>query len=287
MPFNKIGLQYMPPIWLTFFRCAGGAIVIFLVAALTKRLTLPRREDLPFIFSIGIFQIGGLIIFSNYGMMFVNAGRASILLYSTPLWVTPFAILIFGEKLTLQKLLGLLLGLAGIGILFSPASFNWSDPKVILGNGLLLLASLCWAATMLHVRYGKSKSAPLTVLPWQLLVACVPSLILAPLTEPFSQIHWTKPLIGVILYNGIVATAFAYWASITISRVLPVITSSLSLLAIPILSLIVANILLGEKMTTGEIIAVGFIISGLACLALESRFKKQTPDSMQHHTILD
>lgn len=276
--FTKVALVYMPPVWLTFVRFFIAVIALFAFLSFQGKLKLPNRRDLPMIFSIGILQMGIFQLLITYGLAFVDAGRASILIYSMPLWVTPLAIIFFQERLTKLKLLGLIAGIAGILVLFSPGSFDWSDKKVIIGNGLLLLGSVCWAIALLHSRYGKWHREPIDLIAWQLFIGAIPSLILAPLTESFSRIHWNWVLIATILYNGIIATAFGYWASITISRKLPAVTSSLSLLAVPVLSLFFSALFLGEKLTASDIIAAGLIIVGLVCIVLENRIPRQRDD---------
>ena len=47
---------------------------------------------------------------------------------------------------------GLLLGLAGLILIFNPLAFDWSDRAAIFGNALVLLAALCWAANIVYVR---------------------------------------------------------------------------------------------------------------------------------------
>src|SRR3546814_3100576 len=66
----------------------------------------------------------------------VGAGRSAVLAYTTPLWVTPAAIVLLGERPTAFKLLGLALGFAGVAVLFNPLGFDWADPQVLLGNGM-------------------------------------------------------------------------------------------------------------------------------------------------------
>lgn len=271
--FAKYGLQYMPPIWLVTARFAIGALVAFMLLAFLKRLVLPKKQDWPFILSIGILQMSFFQMFFNYGMVYVHAGRASILTYSTPIWVTPFAVIFFGEKITVLKLIGILLGVCGILVLFSPENFNWHDSKILLGNGLLIGSSLCWAVVMLHTRYGKWHSEPLELLPWQLLIACFVPLLFASAKEPFNQIHWNLTLWAILLFSGIIATALGYWLSIVVSKALPVTTTSLSLLSVPVLTLILSALLLHEPLTLNNIVAVSFIVAGLACISLQGKFK--------------
>lgn len=274
IPLAKMGMAYMSPIWLTIGRLAVGTVSVFALLIATKQLQLPKRRDLPLVISIGVLQMAIFQLLINLGMMTTHAGRAGILIYSTPLWVTPIAILLFSERLTMAKLLGLLCGIAGILVLFSPSSFNWHDKHTIIGNLLLLLAAVSWAIAMVHTRYGKWFSPPIVLLPWQLLIGTLISMCFIPFTTPFASIDWHLILWVVILFSGVVATGFGYYASLTVSKTLPVITTSLCMLAVPVLSLVFSDWLLGEKLTFSNLLASGLIIGGLVFITLENRQKK-------------
>ncbi|MFN0299917.1 MAG: EamA family transporter [Burkholderiales bacterium] len=75
-----------------------------------------------------------------------------VLAYTTPLWVMPAATLFLGERLTPRRVIGVALGLLGLAVLFNPFAFDWSDQSSVVGHGALLLAALCWAASIVHIR---------------------------------------------------------------------------------------------------------------------------------------
>ena len=82
----------------------------------------------------------GLVAF---GVQLVPVGRSVVLGYTFPLWVAPAAWLLLGEKLPALRLAGLAMGLAGLGVMFNPAAFDWGNRSALLGNGMILLAALC------------------------------------------------------------------------------------------------------------------------------------------------
>jgi drug/metabolite transporter (DMT)-like permease len=256
----------MSPIWYSAVRFFIGIAAIFIYLAATKQLKLPSRKDLAFIFSIGLFQMAAFLMLLNYGLNYVGAGRAAILTYSTPLWVTPIAILFFSEKLNAWKIVGLVLGIAGIFALFSPWSFDWSNERVLFGNAMLALAAVVWAGVILHTRFGKWHNETIVLLPWQLIVAGVVTCAAAFILEPDSRANWTPSLIATLLYNGLVATAFGYWASIVIAKALPVVTSSIGFLGVPVVGLFSSVLFLGEEFTLPLCAALILIICGMLAM---------------------
>ena len=69
---------------------------------------------------------------------------------------------------------------------------------------------------------------------------------------------------ALLLYAGIPGTAVAYWATALASRNLPAVTTSLGLLATPVLSVVVATLWLGEPLTLVLVVAIVLILGGVA-----------------------
>lgn len=269
-PVMKIGLDVLPPFTFAALRIALGAITLFAVLAWRGGISLPKREDVPVLLSVGLGQIGAFLAFVNLALLHVPAGRSAILSYTTPIWVVPAAVLLLHERMGKRTVIGLVLGLLGIAALFNPWEFDWSDRAALIGNGYLLLAAFAWAASILHVKIHRWKSSPLELTPWQLLVAGVPIAVLALVFEPG---EW-RPLDGttllVLAFNGPISTAFAVWAWITVNRALPAITSSLGSLGVPAVGLIASVLTLGETLDVATVAGLAFIAGGLVLVSLDS-----------------
>jgi len=267
-PVLKSGVAYMPPVWFAAARMVLGALSLFALLAVLGRLSLPTRRDLPVVITVGALQMGAFLALVNIALLYVGAGRSAILAYTTPLWVTPAAIFLLGERLTSFKLLGLALGLAGVAVLFNPLGFDWSDPQVLLGNGLLLIAALAWSVAILHVRRHKWESSPLQLAPWQMVIAVPPLVLVSWLTEDWSRIRWSDDLALVLAYNGPLATAFCFWAVVSVTRALPAVTTSLSLLAVPVTGVAASALFLAEPLTPTLVAGLVLILGGTALVNL-------------------
>lgn len=267
-PVMKVGLTYIPPFWFAAVRMAMGAATLFAVLAATRRLALPTARDLPLLLSVGLLQMAAFLALVNFGLQYVEAGRSAVLAYTTPLWVVPGAALLLGERITGLKLGGLLLGLAGVATLFNPFGFDWDRPEVVLGNGLLMLAAIAWAVAILHIRGHVWRLSPLQLAPWQMLAAIPPLLALALWFEGGAPVRWSGELLAILVYNGPIATAFCFWATVTINRALPAITTSLAFLGVPAVGVAGSALGLGEAVTPTLLAGLGFILGGLVLVNL-------------------
>ncbi|MGE3921274.1 MAG: DMT family transporter [Gammaproteobacteria bacterium] len=145
---------------------------------------------------------------------------------------------------------------------------DWSSKNVIIGNILLILSAISWAVAMLCTRYLPWHSSSIEMAPWQLLLACIPMVILAVIFEPHAHIIWNLSLYGALAFTSLLATAFAFWALVYVTRELPVTTTALSMLGVPVVSVIASALLLGEAFTSNNIIAMALILGGLICAAI-------------------
>lgn len=270
-PVMKVGLGMIPPFWFAVARIVMGIATLFLVLAWLGRLRWPPRQDLTVLFTVGLLQMGAFLALVNLALEVVPAGRSAVLAYTMPLWIAPGAILFLGERLTWRKGGGLLLGLAGLVVLFNPLHFPWHDDTAVSGNLLLLAAALAWAIAILSVRRHRWKASALELTPWQLLVALPPLLALALWREGLPQLDWTGELIAVLVYNGPLATGFCYWAAVSLARALPAVTVSLSFLAVPVAGVAASTLALGEALPPSLLIGMLLVIGGLVFVTLPDR----------------
>lgn len=270
-PVMKEVVGHMPPISFVASRLLLGAVSLLIFTAALRQLRLPSKADLPVILSVGVLQMGLFMLLVTIAVQYVPAGRAGILAYTTPLWVVPLALIFLKEKVGWAKAGGLLIGLAGVGVLFNPVAFDWTQRPVLLGNGLLMLAALIWACNIVHVRRHRWVGTPLQLAPWQMMLAAVIATIAALLTEDQSHIDWSGQLVVLLIYNGPIATAFCFWAMVTVNRALPAITTSLSVLGVPVVGLLSSALWLREPLTLTNLLGLGLIGGGLVLVALSER----------------
>lgn len=266
-PIMKVGLGAIGPLWFAAARVLTGALCLFAVLAFQGRLKIPGRADLPILLSVGVFQVGIALGFMHSAVEYVAAGRSAILAYTTPLWVTPLAALILKERLTVARLTGLALGLAGVFLMFNPAAVDFSDPNALKGNAMLLGAAISWACVIVHIRAHTWVLSPLQMMPWQMLLGGAIVGTAAALFESADRIVWSWPLAAVLAYNGPIASAFCFWAIVSVSRGLPAVSTALGSLGVPLVGVVSSVWFLGERLSTADIVGLALIALGVARIA--------------------
>src|SRR5215469_13847840 len=115
--------------------------------------------------------------------------------------------------------------------MFNPLSFNWNDRNALVGNLYLVIAAALWAGVIIHVRAHHWTDTPLALAPWQMFVGLGPLVALAWFVEgPPPTPTVSLETMVLVIYSGPLITAFPFWALITVSKNLPALTTSLTLL---------------------------------------------------------
>lgn len=240
-----------------------------------KNLIIPSRGDVPVVLSVALLHMVAFSTLVAAGLQFVPASKAIVLGYSTPLWVAIGAPIFLGEKNGRGKTFGVAVGLLGLTIIFNPQSLDWSDIQVVYGSGLVLLAAVCWAANILYVRSHQWISTPFQLLLWQALIAAIVLSAAALTVEGWPNIIWTSRLVLLLFFGGVVGTALAYWAMSMVNRCLPALTTSLGVMATPLVGIASAAIILGERIDLWLISGAVFVVGGVATSALaEARLSR-------------
>jgi drug/metabolite transporter (DMT)-like permease len=263
-PILSMGLREVSPVWMTVLRLAGGTLVVWIFTAMSGRLRLPPREDMPVVLSVAFFRLAFVYLMVFTALQFVPPGRSSVLVWTASLWAVPMAWRYLGERMTRLRWTGLVIGILGIVFLVEPWTMSWLDAGVIFAHVLLLVSAVSNAGAAVHIRRHEWVSTPLQAMPWQLLVALVPMVILALLVEGQPRINWSWQLGLIVAYQGVLATGLALWAQVWVLRTLPAVSTNLSLMMVPVVGLIASVLIVGEVVSLPVLVGVVGILIGVS-----------------------
>src|SRR5699024_12352755 len=107
----------------------------------------------------------------------VEAGKSSVLLYSMPLWSSVLAVPYLKEKLIWRQLTGSFMGMIGLFIILGWDIWFMQDASVVVGELLIILASMIWAISNIYFRLRLAELYKLQSLAYQITDGCLPLLL--------------------------------------------------------------------------------------------------------------
>ena len=260
-PLIKVGVATVPPIWYACFRYWIAALCLFALVAARREAAFPPRADWPLVLISGVFQMAAYSALSAFALTMLPPGRASVLAFSTPIWVVPLAAWWLGERVSPAALLGVGLGLLGALAIAAPALHPGRVGEV-LAYATLLGAAVSWAISIVAVRAHRFTATTLALAPWQTLVAAL-------LLLPAALIAEGSPRpVGVVgaaslAFVGPIATAFAYWAVVETGRHFKAATLSMALLATPPVGILLSALALDEAVGPSLVAGAALIAAGI------------------------
>ena len=202
--FIKIGLEDLPPISFAGLRFVLASLI--LVALATARGSrFPRRSDWTLLLVAGVLGFA-----CNYGLLFwgeqhVSSGLAALLQATIPAFGLVFAHLVLpGERMTPLKVSGVVLGVFGVGVIFSN-QFEVADPLALRGSLAIVAGGICiaYANVLVKARGGHLDAAVLSA--GQMIFGLLPLVVIGWAVEgsPFA-FHWTLRAVVSLLYLTVV-----------------------------------------------------------------------------------
>lgn len=267
--FNKIAVHELPPFTVVFWRVGGGAAILAVVA-LASGLEFPKTLGgwLPYLV-MGL--LNNVLTFNLivWGQKEIGAGMASVLNAGTPLAGAIIAhFFTSDEKLHSNRLLGVLVGLAGVAVLVGPAglSLNWGP---LMGALAVIAATLSYGGAGVWGKRFRGVPA-LTSACCQLICS---TLVMAPLVaivdQPWTHAPPSVQAIGALAGLAVISTALAYVIFFTILRRAGAANVMLVTLLVPFTATALGILFLDESLRPTDL--AGAALVALALLIIDGR----------------
>jgi drug/metabolite transporter (DMT)-like permease len=268
-PMMKIALAEMP-VWSFRGACVVlGAAGLFLIARLSGLALLPPRHQWRRVALTALFNVTLWNLLIAYGLTLLPAGRSVILAYTMPLWVVLLSSVLIGERLTLRRGAGVALGMAGMLLLI--AGELGAMRAAPLGVAFAIGAALSWAVGTVLLKRYPTQMPTTSFTGWQLLIGGVP-IVLGALVLDAGRWHpLSGPAAFAVAYNVVIAFVLCYWAWYKLVASAPAGVSALGTLFIPVIGVFSSMLLLGERPTLADYLAMLLVIASLATVLVPVR----------------
>jgi len=271
--FIKIGLEVLAPLQLALGRMAFGTAVL-LVMTVVGRVPLPREPRLWAHLAIAATLLNSVpFVLFAYAEQRIPSAIASICNATTPLFTLVIALIALpDERPTPRRGLGLALGFAGVVVVLGLGRAGVGRPD-LLGVLLGLVAAVLYALGGVYLRRHLSATpySALALSTVQLFIGTVQLAIITPLATDMPA-HLPVHVVLAMLALGALGTGIAYVLQYGLIRIAGATLTSTVTYCLPVVSIGLGVVVLGEHVAWNAPIGAAIIIVGAAM----SRSRRRT-----------
>lgn len=257
-PLTKLGLRAIDPFVLTGIRFALAALpLVFFIKRPVVRFHYVAAYGL--IFGLGMW---GVI---NYGIQVgVSPGIASLIIQLSVFFSMGWGYVLFQEKIRRAQVLGAVLAVTGLGGIIA----TQHGDHALLGILLIVFSALAWSVGNVIIKQSGVKEI-FSFMVWASLFPPIPLWLMAWWlhgSAAFANVGANLDLTaaGSILFQVYLATHFAYWGWNSLLKAYPVSTVAPLSLLIPVFGMTSSMLIIGERISTPNLLSIALIITGLA-----------------------
>ena len=263
---TEIALEGMTPFWLAACRVVLAALIMVPIwrwrggALFTAP---PARSDTVAVFAIAGFSTAIPFMLLAWGQQYVTGGFAGVSMASVALIVLPLAhFLVPGERLTWRRSLGFAIGFVGVCVLIGAQAFESSGASLeSAGRVACVAAACCYGISSVLMRRLPAVD-PIGLSTVLLIIAAGITVPMALINEGLPPMPDTQTIV-VIAFLGLMPTAAANMLRVLVIRSAGPVFMSLTNYQVPLWSVMMGALILGEPLPPSLLLAMTLILIGV------------------------
>jgi len=258
-----------------FIRMAAASLcfIFFIKRFLKYDFT---KRDIQLILLLGFFEPCLYFVFEAKALLYTSASQAGMITSLMPLMTAMAAGYFLKEIISRQLLFGSVIAMIGVVWLSVQATTTESAPNPMLGNFLEFCAMACATGYTLVARYLSEKFSALFITAIQAFIGFVFFLPFFIFEVSTKEMTFSVEAVSWSIYLGIVVTLLGYGLFNFALTKIEASRAAMFVNLIPIFTLILAFLILGEKLTTTELVASATILFGVIISQITvKRFKRR------------
>ena len=179
--------MFVKPSAFILMRIMVATVCIFIFHSFTIKQKITDFNDIKKLFISAMFGVAFNMLLFFKGLAITTPINGAVLMMNTPLFVVVFAAILLKEKITLQKIGGILVAATGAILLMGGTRFTFDSTRV-WGDVMVTMNAIIYAFYLVYAKSLMHKYHPLTVTLWSFFFGFF--LVLPFSAVEFSQIQW-------------------------------------------------------------------------------------------------
>ncbi|MEA1961495.1 MAG: DMT family transporter [Bacillota bacterium] len=256
----------VPPFTAAFLRFLTASLML-LYFVLRKEGTLPsvNLKQVGLFLLLGFSGMAGYNYFFFSGLSMIDASRASMIIAGNPVAIALLSALVFGERLSFKKILGILISVSGALAILSRGNFLSVLQSGVERGDLYILGCVgCWAVFTILGKFAMRDLTPLVVTLYACLAGTATLFFLAFSERQFSFLLSYGPSVWISVFVlGFLGTALGFTWYYQGIDVLGSSNAGVFINFVPVFATIMAVIILHETLSWYFLLGAALVISGV------------------------
>lgn len=280
---NYSVIKYITPLVIKPFALNVARVVVSIVLFWTMYLLKPssaaiQRKHIPRFIVCAATGIAINQTFFITGLSLTFSIHAALLMLVSPIFITFIAAMLLKEAITIHKMLGLFIGIAGSVILISNKENSGSGSNILLGDLFIIVNAVSYGFYMVVVRPLMEVYSPIHVMRW---IFTLGSIMILPLGwKQFMQVDWStlgKPEWIALAFVIVGGTFLPYLFNIYGIRHIGASATGAYIYTQPVFAAIIAMLFWGEHFNWQKLVAAVFIFAGVFLVNMKQKERKDQP----------
>ena len=250
-----------------FYRFALAGLILLAVLAATRRLTVPKRRDQPFVLlqALCLFSCNFLCFYK--AAAYVPSGLISVIFSLATVYNAVNARLFFGDPITPRALFAAGLGASGLLVLFGPDIFVSFDGETLKGVGLAALGTLFFSfGNMVSRRNSAAGLAPITANAWGMTYGALILLALVALTGTPLVAPPNGRYVAALAYLAVIGSVVGFTTYLMLVARIGSARAAYATVLFPIVALTLSSLFESYHWTLSSLVGLGLTLAGNAVI---------------------
>ncbi|GMA62389.1 DMT family transporter [Alicyclobacillus fastidiosus] len=262
------GVGRQPPILFAGIRTLFGGLIVLCIALFRNKKAYLRKY-FPTYFISAVFNVFFFFGLQTVGLSYLPAGLFSVLIYLEPVLVGIVAWLWLGEPMSLQKVIGLVLGFLGVAAISAHSlTQHLSAIGIIIG----IATAAFWTIGTVYSKKAQERVDMMWLLAIQFLIGGVLITALGSMSESWSAIHVTTTFVLATLFGGFFGITLSWMIWFHLVHAGEATRIAAMTFFVPLISVLTSVIFLHESLNIWLLVGLVLIVLGIY---LTNRQQKQ------------
>ena len=253
-------------------RLLGATSIFWIISLFTPKEKIQKKDFFRIIFASILGMCINMLAFFR-GLELSTPINSGVIITLSPVLVLILSYFFLKEKITIKKILGILIGFSGaVFLILNTSKTGINAPNIPLGNSFFLLNASAYAGYLIIVKPLTQKYSLFTLMKWLFLIGLILS---APLTyDQFIKVNWSElPWFAIwrMGYVVIGTTFLTYLFNIYALKTLSPTTVGSFIYLQPIITIIFALITANDTLDSTKLLSCLLVFIGVYLVSIKNK----------------